>query len=327
MPASPRPSILRKVLHEQFSVLASELATLHEQELSAREAEQHESIRAELSEVLNQAVRLLRQAEDFFQMAAIVADSSTNFCKAIAIFAVEGDRVRGERARGLSSEGAEQFLSLEFAGDHAAAFAGALHSGDPVVALATPREISSELHQIFAHKPEDRGYILPVVVRDQSVGLIYAAGDVEMAPIELLAQTAALALEAKAAAVEPEPPNTELVTIQGIAPSPPAEKKLPDTWSDLAPADQELHLRAQRFARVQVAGLRLFSPDLVKQGRENKDLYGVFQKDIDSGRDVYRKSFMDATPTMVDYFHVELLRTLANEDVALLGGQYPGPLV
>jgi hypothetical protein len=327
MPASTRPSILRKVLQEQFSVLASELATLHEQELSAREAEQRESLRAELTEILNQAVRLLRQAGDFSQMAAVLADSSANFCRAIAVFSVDGDRVRAERARGLSTEGAEQFVSLEFSTGHAAAFAGAIQSGDPMVALATPREVSPEVSRIFAHKPDDRAYILPVVVRGQPAGLIYAAGEVEMASLELLAQTAALALEAQIPAVTPEPsPKPELITIQGMA-APPPEKKVPGAWSDLAPADQELHLRAQRFARVQVAGMRLFSPDLVKQGRDSKDLYSVLQKDIDSGRDMYRKTFVDATPTMVDYFHVELLRTLANEDAGLLGGEYPGPLV
>jgi hypothetical protein len=30
---------------------------------------------------------------------------------------------------------------------------------------------------------------------------------------------------------------------------------------------------------------------------------------------------------MVDYLHPELVRTLANDDVELLGSDYPGPLV
>jgi hypothetical protein len=29
---------------------------------------------------------------------------------------------------------------------------------------------------------------------------------------------------------------------------------------------------------------------------------------------------------MVDYIHVELLRTLANDDAELLGEDYPGPM-
>jgi hypothetical protein len=29
---------------------------------------------------------------------------------------------------------------------------------------------------------------------------------------------------------------------------------------------------------------------------------------------------------MVDYFHIEAVRTLANDDESLLGPEYPGPL-
>jgi len=29
---------------------------------------------------------------------------------------------------------------------------------------------------------------------------------------------------------------------------------------------------------------------------------------------------------MIDYFHVELVRTLANDDASMLGPDYPGPL-
>jgi len=327
MPASTRPSILRKVLEEQLSVLAGELATLHEQELAAHEAEQRVSLRSELAENLNQAVRLLRQSEDFSQMAAVLADSSANCCRLLAVFSIEGNEVRAERVRGVSVPVAEEFASLEFPAEQAAAFNGALQTGDPVVAMTTPREISATLVQTFAHKPDDRAYILPVLVHGRPAGLIYAAGNVEMAPLELLAQSASLALEARA---HPQPPATahkaDLVMIQGVA-EPLPESKVPSASSDLAPPDHDLHLRAQRFARVQVAGMHLFSPDLVKRGRDAKDLYGVLQKEIDAGREMYRKSFLAERPTLIDYFHSEMLRSLAKEDAALLGEKYPGPLV
>src|SRR5581483_11049943 len=158
MPATARPSILRKVLEEQLSALAGELASLHEQEIASREAEQRETARGELAETLNQAVRLLRQAEDFSQMAAVIAESSAGFCRSIAVFAIQGDRVRAERLRGAPAEFAEQFGVLEFPVSEAAAFAGALQSGDPVVAMTTAREVSPPVVQAFAHKPDDRAY-------------------------------------------------------------------------------------------------------------------------------------------------------------------------
>src|SRR5262249_30037291 len=57
-------------------------------------------------------------------------------------------------------------------------------------------------------------------------------------------------------AADPEPaPRSDLVT---IAPAPPrAEPAKPAaTWESLPPTEQQIHLRAQRFARVQAAEIR-----------------------------------------------------------------------
>ena len=87
-----------------------------------------------------------------------------------------------------------------------------------------------------------------------------------------------------------------------------------------------MHLRAQRSARVQVAEIRLFEPEAVQAGRTRHDLYGAVRAGIDAAREVFHKTFFTATPTMVDYLHLELVRTLANNDPELLGKEYPGPL-
>jgi hypothetical protein len=89
--------------------------------------------------------------------------------------------------------------------------------------------------------------------------------------------------------------------------------------------EQEMHARAQRFARVRVAEMRLYRAQAVKQGRDAGDLYAALQKEIESGREQFRQDFL-STPTMIDYFHVELVRTLANDDASMLGPDYPGPL-
>ena len=54
---------------------------------------------------------------------------------------------------------------------------------------------------------------------------------------------------------------------------------------------------------------------------------GALEEPINAARDAYRRQFLDATPGMTDYLHEELFHTLANDDTALLGPQYPGPLV
>jgi hypothetical protein len=114
------------------------------------------------------------------------------------------------------------------------------------------------------------------------------------------------------------------VLISGL--SRPGSLPLPP-WSSLSKEDQEFHLKAQRFARVCVAELRLYESEAVKQGRAARDLYGRLKEKIDAGRQAYRRQFMDVCPSMVDYLHLELVRTLANDDETLLGTDYPGPLV
>jgi len=97
-------------------------------------------------------------------------------------------------------------------------------------------------------------------------------------------------------------------------------------WERLTPQEQQIHFRAQRFARVQVAELRLREGDTVQSARTSRNLYGALQKQIDSARETFRRSFFEPCTSMVDYLHLELVRTLANDDPELLGKNYPGPM-
>ena len=97
-------------------------------------------------------------------------------------------------------------------------------------------------------------------------------------------------------------------------------------WSELSRLEQEQHVRAQRAARVRIAEIRLYQSHEVEAGREQRNLYGVLREQIDAGRETFRKEHMEGCPSMVDYFHLEILQTLANDDDALLGPEYPGPL-
>jgi hypothetical protein len=76
---------------------------------------------------------------------------------------------------------------------------------------------------------------------------------------------------------------------------------------------------------VRVAEIQLYQSQKVKSGRSNADLYSYLKSEIDTGRAAFRRDFLSASPAMADYFHLELVQTLANDDAALLGSQYPGP--
>jgi len=102
-----------------------------------------------------------------------------------------------------------------------------------------------------------------------------------------------------------------------------------DLLKTLAPpvVREEKDLRAQRFARVRVAEIQLYHAAQMKSGRAAGDVYRALKTQMDAARDAYREKFLTPTNGTADYLHVEFVRTLANDDVALLGPEYPGPLV
>ena len=199
----------------------------------------------------------------------------------------------------------------------APALASLFEAGEPVAAALTPGQLSPSLAQTL-DVANGTAYLFPLKVRQEVVAAMAAAGEVKAGAMEAICEAASLKLEI----LLPPPPAP--------APPPPAPvkeaRREPSAWDSLPPETQRVHLQAQRFSRVKVAELRLYHAEKVRDGRARSDLYGALQSEIDGLRSEYQKDFV-STPTMVDYLHLELLRTLAHDDDRLLGETYPGPLI
>jgi hypothetical protein len=308
MASGPSTSPLRQILEKRFSQLSLEVDSLF--------AEARDGARRELADQLNQAVRRIRQAADLDELGATLLDAAGAFSSGAAWFHISAEAAKGEGIRGVPEEEAEAFHALEIPLSSAAALAGAVESRDPVIAATTPREVSEDLAKLLGHPPDGRVSIFPVVVRDRVAALLYAWGSVQGPAVELLTQVVAAAWAAMS-----EPAAPELVTIEPAPPQPGS------AWDRLPAEEQQIHLRAQRFARVRVAEMRLFHADAVQAGRAGRNLYGALRKSIDVAREAFRLSFFAPCSSMVDYLHLELVRTLANDDPDLLGNNYPGPMV
>ena len=299
-------SAFRQLLEDQLTDLSAEVERLFD---AARQC-----ARAESADQLNQAVRRIRQAATAEELAATLLDAAGSFSDGTALFRIEGETAIGQGIRGTAEPAVEAFGALAIPLSSAAALAGAVSGRDPVTAVTTPAEVSAELVNLIGHPPDGRASIFPVVTADRVAALVYAWGSVQESAIELLTQVAA--------AVWPIPaPRAEepLVIIEPAQPVSP--------WDRLSAEEQQMHLRAQRFARVQVAEMRLSEPAAVQSGRTHRDLYGSLRERIDSAREAFRGSFFASCPSMVDYLHLELVRNLAHDDPELLGKDYPGPLV
>jgi len=299
---------LERVCEERFSQLAARLAT----QLDLAIQNSRQQARREAGEEFNQAARRLRQVQTQEEWAAALLDSAAPLASRAAVFLVTGQALKGVCGHAPEIGGAEIPVSA------APAFASAIQSRDTVVAMRTAGELSEAVAAIFGEAPEAKACLFPMTARNKVVAVLYAEGDeaVDVSGLELVAALGAAALESRAWVAPGR--ARDLVPLAG---------EDDGGWTGLSRQEQELHLRAQRFARVQVAEMRLYKSQAVKAGRARCNLYAELKEDIESGREAFRRQFVSASPSMLDYFHLELVRTLANDDAAALGEGYPGPLV
>jgi hypothetical protein len=123
------------------------------------------------------------------------------------------------------------------------------------------------------------------------------------------------------------PPSTTVTTIVT-----PGVSRLADRPIDLpvevsSEEERRYHNEARRFARLLVSEIKLYNEQKVKEGREAGDLYDRLREAIDRSREMYDKRVKPIVASKFDYFHYELVHSLAEGDVSKLGKNYPGPSV
>jgi len=86
--------------------------------------------------------------------------------------------------------------------------------------------------------------------------------------------------------------------------------------------DAEVHRKAQRFARLLVDEIKLYNQAKVAEGRNNADLYDRLKDDIEKSLATYQKRYGSTAAASADYFNQELVRSLAEDDAALMGANF-----
>ena len=140
--------------------------------------------------------------------------------------------------------------------------------------------------------------------------------------------------------VPPSPPEPPVVVVTSVAPERAAAVVASTASAAVSTAtatavaakpeaewttdERELHLRAQRFARLLVDEIKLYNPEKVAEGCACKDLYDRLKDDIDKSRASYNKRYGNSPAAAADYFTRELVRILADNDITLLGANFPG---
>jgi hypothetical protein len=284
-------------------------------------AARYESARAARSQVtneLNQLFRRLRQYHTEGEWSSAILDGAARFVDQIALFTCQNGVISLSGQRNLNL--AENF---SFPAAAAGAFANVISSKDTLVALRTPAEVGEALS---SPDLEQRAHIVPILNGQRVVALLFAAGqgDLDLNALELIVGLGSTVLERQSNSSLHTQIATQFVPMTAN-PAPHASATLP-AWADLSEDQRVLHVRAQRFARVKVAEMQLSQPDACHAGRQQGNLYVFLRQEIDKARDTYRRQFM-IIPSMVDYLHIELVRTAAEGDEQKLGADYPGQLV
>lgn len=132
-----------------------------------------------------------------------------------------------------------------------------------------------------------------------------------------------------------EPPQSFEQPIQSFEPvvsqpvvAAPTKSRLSERNVDLpievSEDERRLHNDARRFARLLVSEIKLYNEQKVKEGRDSGDLYDRLREAIDRSREMYDKRVQPPVAAKFDYFHYEILNTLAEGDENKLGAGYPG---
>lgn len=322
----------REIVENQHSTLIDALSARLDSDLriAVSEAVAAERARAEThlavacvearisqAELLNQSLRRLREANGEEHILRTLCESCAPFADLLVVLVFENNQARVVASRGFESG------EFSFEIGAAPAVVSAIESRDPVIALGTEAEVSAVLsqriHAAHGHDSDQNAYLFPLNARHSTVAMLVALGSSPAspplsAPIELLCGAAGIRLESLL-----QPP---------LAPALPVAAGPPQiAWDSLTPDDQKLHLQAQRMARVKVAEMRLEGEPELRRGVAASDIYGALGPVIEAARVEFRQKFLAKSPTMVDYLHLEILRSLAHDEDRLLGPDYPGPLI
>ncbi len=347
---------LRKRSKQLEEAVQEQLDALGKAEVPAGAASSSE---ASLENVLA-AVRNLITATLPEQVHDVLTEEAEQMGVRAAVFDVRGKAAWGASARGFSRDLTEKtfralvvplnqdnpFRHAYETGGHVDLTADQLKkarnvfdkfkpdSGEPI--LLVPIRSAGAVSAIFYSDPGGKGQELPV---DALKILTEFAGAQLDRLMALSGAIGAVAAEKEAAGEEvaavAERDQEEAAAVVEAPPPPPPRAEKPAAppaaagfdISQLNEADQKVHKDAKRFAKLLVSEIDLYNKPKVADGRKNSDLYKRLKADIDRSRLTYEKRFGKTVGRQFDYFHDEVVKTLAANDPSVLGSEYPGPSV
>lgn len=323
--------IIAEVLGNSFSQIRETVARRLGEELVLPTGNQNQPI----AELLRDAINRIQGATAQVDILDALLEGCASFSNRSAIFVVRGNTAAGWRARGFQDNEIIRSTPLE------------LGSGLAAQAIANRAPVSGRMEQFYGNAgvkfgwpAHDEVVVLPLVVRDRCVALLYAdggdpAGKLDSTPLEIIVRTTGWWLELCAnrrSAVSPADGNGAGVAAAAgavMAAAAGASAASAPVVATPAPApassgpEDDLHKKARRFAKLLVEEIKLYNQAKVTEGKTNHDLYDRLRDDIEKSRETYDKRYGQTAAGSSDLFNQELVRILADNNPTLLGASFP----
>ena len=311
---------------------------------------------------LVRAVSIVHGGSNQKEILRALLDSGSGYCARIALFVVKAGSACGWQARGFGEDEAVKDFTLDLnAGPIAHTFQNrtstpgniaemgkgfASQFGAPAneQVLILPLLLKDKVAAIVYADGGDTGLLDPSALE---LLVMATSAWLEVASLRkqsIVKEDAGMAPRAAAAAPPPvqtvssfsdpfaghaprhvvsTPPaaeSSELVEVAQAGAAAPAVAT--DPLAGLSPEDAETHRKAQRFARLLVDEIKLYNQAKVAEGRRNKDLYDRLKEDIEKSRGTFQKRYGGTVAASGNYFHQELLRSLAEDDASIMGANF-----
>jgi flagellar biosynthesis/type III secretory pathway protein FliH len=246
------------------------------------------------TERLAESVREIAAARSLTEILDTLVSCAGRESERAGVWVIQGGRLRHLRSTGPAA--AEPDLPLSDPGPIAeAARTNAAATSDTT--LAMPIAMSG---QVVAVLFANRGATHEAQISNSKLPIPNAGA------IEIMARYAARCLEAL----------TAFKAARALTEQPAEPGMHPGAASDQASVEEEAS--ARRYARLLVSEIKLYHEAAVVDGRRDRDLATRLGGEIARARVLYEQRVPPQVRKRADYFHDELVRTLANGDATLL---------
>lgn len=250
------------------------------------------------------AIQAIAQARSLTEILEALFTQIGVEAQRVAVFLVRGDRLTSWRLAGFDGSAhasGEPAPVIDIAVDDAGILAAAVR-GNTAVA-----DMTGDGAPPFAVPPAE-GLAVPIALSGEVVAVLYA----DHGATESWRETSEILVRYGARCLE-------VLTAFKVARS--VAQPQPET-AETSAADQdgsaEAESAARRYARLLVSEIKLYHEAEVVSGRQERDLATRLGGEIARARSLYEQRVPLPVRQRVDFFHDELVRTLANGDASLL---------